>query len=126
MNKITNHIDVDKIVTLKVVHEKMAPWFQFVKSKQIKKFFGLISTKKYTEEGWVDLSSFYKLIYTIDELKERDYKIINNMVYKKPYLIIRLLTGDEFLKTFENENEINEYVEALKLTSGKTYEILIT
>ena len=130
MAKIQEHFDVNEIIGIKLFFEREAR-FEWVEAKPEKRgFFGLIKTRSATPAGFLDKGSFDGTIYSDEELIGYGYKVyttderINNRVTEKPYVRIYLSHGLESHKKFETDEEASAWVDELKATSGKTFEIV--
>lgn len=128
MNK--EHFDVDRIVSIFFKPEHTNKSYYWVDSKPIKKLFGLINTGLFSQAGWVDRSDWDNVIYTDDELRKYGYKVYStderindHRVCNKAYVKVYLTHDNTIQQTFESDQKAEEWIELLKSTSGKTFEI---
>jgi hypothetical protein len=130
MAKIQEHFDVNEIIGIKFFPERDAryEWVEATKEKRI--FFGLIKTRSATPAGFLDTGSWDGAIYTEEKLIGYGYKVyttderINNRVTEKPYVRVYLSHELETHKKFETNEEALAWIDELKATSGKTFEIV--
>lgn len=120
MNKIENHFDVNQIVYVTFVPERPSNYYKWNDSRPIKYFFGLIKTKKFTKAGWGDGYKIVDKEYLIND----GYKIVGKDVYHKSKVHVYLTNKHRIDNTFESENDAKNWMEDLKITSGKTFEIV--
>jgi len=121
MNRDQIHFDVNLISLIVYKCETINDNYRFVDKKPIKKFFGFIKTKKFTD------SFFYTDFFckfSKDDLIKMGYKVKDNKVYSKSRLIIHLTTGDKFVEIFDDPSDALERLDELKMVSGKTFEVI--
>lgn len=131
MIKIQEHFDVNEIIGIKIIPESEASfeWVDEIPEKRI--FFGMIRTRYARPAGFLDKSSFDEIIYSPEQLIDYGYKVytsserINNRVCHKPHVTVYLSHDLSSTKRFETDREAIEWVEDLKATSGKVFEIVI-
>ena len=124
MEKIQHHFDVNKVVTIKYIPEQVCTWMKWVESQPIKKFFGLFYTGKFSPAGWIDNSEYNPKIYSETDLIKKDYLVKDYVVYRKSKVKITLTNNEELFKTFNTQEECMSWIEDLKDTTGKTFEII--
>jgi hypothetical protein len=129
---IRETFDINEIIGIKLTEEREIDsyeWVDTVPEKRI--FFGMIKVRSATPAGFLDLGSYRGTIYTEEELIGYGYKVyttderINSRVCRKPHVKIYLsheLTVD---KVFETNHEAQTWIDALKATSGKTFETVV-
>lgn len=129
--KDKEYFDVSRIVSIHFTVERPAYKFYWVDSEPIKRFFGLINTGKFTEPGWVNQNDWDVIIYTDEELRNYGYKVyttderINERVCCFAHVKV-YLTGDNTIEqVFKSNEEAEAWIELLKDTSGKTFEVAI-
>jgi hypothetical protein len=130
MTKIQEHFDVNEIIGIKLFpeHDSRFEWVEAAPEKRA--FFGLIKTRSATPAGFLDKGSFDGTIYSEESLIGYGYKVyttderINNRVTEKPYVRVYLSHGLETHKKFETDEQALSWIEELKSTSGKTFEIV--
>ena len=127
MKNIEIHFDVDSVIAIKVVKESPCEWFVWKDQTVKKRWF---SKPRIYPAGFHDESSYTELIWTKEELLERGYKVygnderVNNRVCRKPYVIVYFGHKLDATHTFESDEMASDWIENLKLTSGKTFEII--
>ena len=127
MNK--EYFDLSRIVSIYFSPEKTASKFYRVDSKPIKKFFGLINTGKLSEPGWADCNDWEEVIYTDEDIRRYGYKVyttdkrINERICHFAHVKVYLTHDNTIEQTFETNQEAQAWIELLKETSGKTFEI---
>jgi hypothetical protein len=130
MTKIQEHFDVNEIIRIKFFpeHDSRFEWVEATQEKRV--FFGLIKTRSATPAGFLDKGSFDGTIYSEGDLIDYGYKVyttderINNRVTEKPYVRVYLSHELETHKKFETDEQALEWINELKATSGKTFEIV--
>jgi hypothetical protein len=130
MTKIQEHFDVNEIIGIKLFpeHDSRFEWVEATPEKRV--FFGLIKTRSATPAGFLDKRSFAGTIYSEEALINYGYKVyttderINNRVTEKPYVRVYLSHELETHKKFETDEQALSWIEKLKATSGKTFEIV--
>jgi hypothetical protein len=121
------HFDVNSVIGIKFVKEEPCEWFIWKEEIVKKRLFGKL---KIYPAGFYDESSYREHIWTKEELLERGYKVydwderVNNRVCSKPYVVVYLGHKLEVNHTFESDEIASEWIKNLKLTSGKTFEII--
>ena len=125
------HFDVNEIIGIKLIQERPAGEFQWVEAKpEERTFFGLIKVRSAQPAGFLDHSSFQETIYTEKELKDYGYTVypyserVNSRVCRKPYVTVYLPHDLSVQRTFESNEKASAWIEELKATSGKTFEIV--
>lgn len=103
-------------------------WFDYRPEKRI--LFGLIRVRKERMEGFWETVYDYENIYdcyrTAENLENSGYKIYPDLEEK---LIVKemcnvsvvLVNGEKFTQTFYEESEAIEWMEAIKVTTGKKH-----
>lgn len=124
MNKIQYHFDVSQITCLKYVPQTKKEWICWVDSKPIYKFFGLIKTNKMTKEGFEDFSTYGRKIKPKEELISDGNIVIGKEVFSKPKVVIYFRNKAELVNVFNEQEDALEWIEQLKITSGKTFEVI--
>ena len=125
------YFDVSRIVSILFRPERTCNHIEWVESKPIKKFFGLINTGKFTQAGWVDHSEWDYDTHTDDELRQRGYIVyntderINNRVCKRAHVKVYLTHDNTIEQTFDSDQKAEEWIDLLKSTSQKTFEVAI-
>jgi hypothetical protein len=78
----------------------------------------------------LDLGCYTGTIYSAEKLINNGYKVyttderINNRVTEKPYVRVYLRHDQEVYRKFETDVEALSWIDELKATSGKTFEII--
>jgi hypothetical protein len=128
--KMQEHFDPSQIIKIKFVPEWPTS-FHWVEAKpEIRSFFGLRVKQKATPAGFVDRGSFGRKFYSEEDLKRFGYLVypwgerINDRVCNKPYVLIYLKHEIQVQRTFETEKEALEWVESLKDSSGRDFEVI--
>lgn len=125
------HFDVDRIVSIVFVPERPTNYVWIEGGKiTVKKFFGLITKEEIIESGWYENFEKYRYDFkSTESLEEQGYNVykfserVNNRVCKKPYVKVYLTHENTVTKTFDNNNDAMSWVDQVKKTSGKTFEI---
>lgn len=120
-NKKTFHFDVHQVMGIYFNPETKNNDMVWVDSEPIYKFFGLIKTKKFTESGWMDCSTISFSIYSEDEVKSMGFIVKDKTVYHKPKITIIFKNKQRVEKEYNDEQTAIEYIENLKLATGKTF-----
>ena len=119
--------DVNAIIGIRIV-DRRPGGYEWLPSKESRRFFGILRPTVYPEgfyqggqyENWMSSKA-----YTKEELEGYDYIVDNdNSVWRRPYATVYLAHDYQVTKYFQTLNEANEWVEELKDTSGKTFEIV--
>lgn len=124
------YFDVSRIISIYFRPETTCSNFYWEESKPIKRFFGLIYTGDLTEAGWRDNRDWKDIIYTEDEIRDYGYKVyssderINERVCHKAYVKVYLTHDNHVEQAFETDAEAEAWIELLKETSGKTFEVV--
>jgi hypothetical protein len=126
--KIQEHFDPSQIVKIRFTPERPTS-FRWVEAKpEIRTFFGLRVKQKATPAGFIDSDSYFEnRFYTEEELKNYGYKVcfgFKHTVYNKSHVSIYLKHKLEVYRTFENEEEALAWIEELKATSGRDFEVI--
>ena len=127
MNK--EYFDVGQIVSIVYRPERVCTHFEWVESKPIKTFFGLITTGKLTEAGWFDGTEWDYTTYTDDEVRKKGYIVystderINDRVCHMAYVKVYLTHDNTIAQSFESNQKAEEWIGLLKSRSGKKFEI---
>jgi hypothetical protein len=126
---VKEYFDVNKIVSIWYRPEEPISWISWVESKPIKKFFGLYNTGRFTQAGWVDNSEWDDHIYTDDQLRKNGYIVydwnerVNNRICRKAYVKVYLTHDNSIEQTFDSDKQAEEWIDLLKSTSQKTFEV---
>lgn len=127
MKNIEYHFDVNSVIGIKFVKEEPCEWFIWKEEFFKKRLFG---KPKIYPAGFYDESSYSQHVRTKEDLLESGYKVydwderVTNRVCRKPYVVVYLGHKLEVQNTFESNTIALEWIENLKLTSGKTFEII--
>lgn len=127
------HFDVNRIIGIEVFDQRSAP-FAWLPRKQKTWIFG-IKRKAWHDEGFYQDGCYYEgymgdsweaNAYTKEELMSRGYLVdSDNRVWHPPHATVYLESDCKVTKRFNTISETNEWVDELKKTSGKTFEIVI-
>lgn len=126
MKNIEYHFDVNSVIGIKFEKESYTS-FVWVEEKIKKRFLG---KPKIYPAGFIDTRSYRGCIFTEGELLELGYKVygfderVNNLVCRKPYVVVYLGHKLEVNHTFESDEMATEWIEGLKNKSGKTFEVI--
>ena len=125
------YFDVSRIVSVYFTPEHPETKFYWQDRKPIKQFFGLINTGRFTEAGWLNAYDCDEVFYTEDEIRSYGYKVystnerINERICNKAYVKVYLTHDNTIGQKFETDAEAEAWIELLKQTSGKTFEVAI-
>lgn len=126
------YFDVNRIVSIHFKPERVTNDYAWEKSKPIKKFFGLIDTGRFTEEGWEYYYDYaHTFIYSDDDLRRKGYKVysaderLNSRVCVKACVKIYLTDNNQIEMSFESNEEAEVHIEYLKKLSGTTFAVVI-
>ena len=130
MANIKEHFDVEQIIGVKFFPESKAgfDWVEATPEKRI--FFGLIPWRSGRPAGFLDLRSYDRTIYTEESLNGYGYKVysyeerIAQRVCNKPYVTVYLSHDLQVTKRFETDLEAESWIEEIKVTSEKTFEVI--
>lgn len=102
-----NKSNVNQICSIKSIINKTYKWYVY---KKAKKFFGML----YQKEGFYWTYSISGDIWqSIEEiLTDKRLLCIDNKIYFKPHLEIKMSNGDVVAKYFETENDLMEFMES--------------
>jgi hypothetical protein len=129
--EIQEHFDPSQIVKIKFFPERPTS-FHWVEAKpEIRSFFGLRVKQKATPAGFVDKDSYFdRKFYSEEDLKRFGYLVypwgerINDRVCSKSYVTIYLKHEIQVHRSFETEKEALEWIESLKDSSGRDFEVI--
>ena len=125
--KTKEHFNTDEIVSILFIPERVDNGFEWIESRPIKKFFGLINTGKFTQAGW--FGDWDGRTYTDEQLRNYGYKVyttderVNDRVCKFAKVKVYLTHDNEVEQTFETDEDAEIWVEHLKTTSGKNFAV---
>lgn len=124
--------DINRIISVKVI-DKRKTSHRWLPKKQKTTFFGLIKRNAWNSEGFYS-NGHYQECYesgcwdacpsSVESLIDSGYIVDRQTVYSKPYVTIYLESKYETTRVFETIEEAQTWVEELKATSGKTFEIV--
>lgn len=127
-----DHFDVDRIIGI-TMYGKRPTSHKWLPAKQKTTFFGLIKRNAWHSEGFYS-NGCYEECYesgcwdatpsTAESLRDYGYLVEGDGVYYKPSVTVFLESKCQVSKTFETAEEARSWVDALKATSGKTFEIV--
>lgn len=130
------YFDISRIISILYKPEHECNNYEWVESKPIKWFFGLINTGKFTKSGWKYLSCGLwdddnSIVYSDDEMRNKFGYIvystderINNRLCNKAKVTVYLEYDNEICQEFNSNKEAEEWIESLKIKSGKPFEIV--
>ena len=127
--KSQTHFDVSQIVGVKLRPESCS-YFVWRDAQPKKKWLGIFTTQRALPAGFEDMSSYDDDRYSAESLVERGYKYypdrVQYQIVKKAIAIVYFKNHKyELSQEFETEDEMTAWVESLKTTSGKTFEIIV-
>lgn len=121
------NFDVNAIVTVRFYEERPTDYV-FVEAKPaIKWFFGLITIKEATKEGFSD-GDYFSGALTEETLNKYGYKVypkserLNNRVCRKARIDVDLEHGYSVSNSFDSDGEALGWAKRLKEISKKTFE----
>jgi hypothetical protein len=129
---IQEQFDVGRIIGVKIVGRSLTS-YTWMPAKQKTTFFGLIKRNKWWSEGFYQCGCYQECYesgcwdacsYTAEELRRDGYIVESGKVYSKPYVTVYLESEYQSTKRFNTEEEAKQWVDELKATSGKTFEII--
>ena len=112
---MTTHLNLEEISVIYVNIKKITKWIYY--PERIRRyFFGLFTEVqpeilKYNDSDFITSNDF------------SEYIIENNVVYRKPHLEIHMNSGSKHTIDFENESDLNEYIQVNHLLSSKFIKI---
>lgn len=124
------HFDVDRIVSIYVCGEKAPEELYWQEELTVKWFFGLLVWCK-KPAGYYNWYTFSNIPYSEDELRAEGYKVYSqderlvDRVVNKCYAKVYLEHENRIRAEFETEEEMLQWVDTLKATSKKTFEIVV-
>lgn len=124
------HFNLNEIVVIKFVKERVATNFVWEDGKPIKKFFGLIDTGRFTESGFKNIYSYYDDICTEEGIKESGYKVyskderLNDRIANYPYVEIHLKGNNSVTKKFKSDAEASEFIRMVERLSKCEFGII--
>ena len=136
---IQEQFDVNRIIGIKI-SDKRKTSHRWLPKKQKTTFFGLVKRNAWHSEGFY-FNGHYQECYesgcwdacpsTAESLRDYGYLVewdssrsFEQSVYHRPYVTIYLESEYQVNKPFNTLSEAQEWVEQLKSTSGKTFEIV--
>ena len=129
---IQEQFDVSRIIGVKIVSRSLTS-YMWLPAKQKTFFFGLFKRNAWWSEGFYKCGCYQECYesgcwdassYTAEELRNSGYILEGQKVYNKPYVTVYLESDYQSTERFDSEQEAKEWVEKLKATSGKTFEII--
>lgn len=126
-------INVDAITSIIITDKEQSSryvWLPLLPEKRI--FFGLIKSEEEYPAGFYRDGKRKPAHWAIqggyietEELRSYNYMIdVQNIVWKKPNLNIKLDNGDYLMKYFDTLQECDEYAHYLQNQSRNTFEII--
>ena len=126
------HFDVDRIIGITMYGKRPAS-HKWLPAKQKTAFFGLIKRNAWHSEGFYS-NGHYQECYesgcydalpsSAKSLREYGYLVEGDRVFFKPVVDVSLESKCRVSKTFDTVEEARSWVNALKASSGKTFEII--
>lgn len=127
-----DQFDISRIIGIRIV-DKRETSHRFLPKKQKTAFFGLIKLNSWHSEGFYS-NGRYQECYesgcwdacpsTAESLRKSGYIVDWQTVYSKPYVTVYLESDYQTTRNFETIEQAYEWVDELKATSGKTFEIV--
>ena len=128
--EIQEHFDPSQIVKIKFIPERPSSFYWEESKPEIRSFFGLRVKQKATPAGFADRDTWFgKKFYSEDEIKRFGYLVypwgerINDRVCHKPYVIVYLKHEIQVQRNFETGKEALKWIETLKVSSGRDFEV---
>lgn len=131
-SKIQDHFDVNRIVGIRIIPKRKTS-HKWLPEKRKTLFFGLIKRNSFYREGFYD-NGCYQECYesgcwdatpsSTDRLRDYGYLVEGKEVFHKPHVTVYLEHELQTTRSFDNIEKAREWVEELKATSGKTFEIV--
>lgn len=128
-----DHFDVSRIIGIRVIDKRKSS-YKWLPEKQKTAFFGLIKRNAYYSEGYYSNGHYQECYesgcwdaypYDREDVLKSGYLIdSDNVVWHKPYVNIYLESDCQVNKSFTTFEEASQWVRGLKMTSGKTFEIV--
>ena len=126
--------DINRIIGIRIV-DKQVTSHRFLPKKQKTTFFGLIKLNSWHSEGFYSNGHYEECYecgcwdgysYTAQQLREGGYLVdtYHDKVYNKPYVTVYLESDYQTTRKFDTIEQAKEWVDELKATSGKTFEIV--
>ena len=135
-SELEQHFDVSRIIgiELRTVSEARYTWLE---REQKTRLFGLIKRDAYYSEGYYNYGQRRECYgengcwdahaYSAESLRESGYIVDDSTktVYNKAHVTVFLEAECKVSAHFDSNTEASEWVSNLRLTSGKTFEIII-
>ena len=127
--KSQTHFDVSEIVGIRLRPESDSH-FVWRDARPKKKFLGIFTTQRALPAGFEDMRSWDDDRYSAEYLVERGYKYypdrVQYQIVNKAVAIVYFNNHKyELSQAFESNEEMTQWAEQLKATSGKTFEIIV-
>lgn len=136
---IQEQFDINRIIGVKIV-DKQKTGHKWLPKKQKTAFFGLVKRNAWHSEGFYS-GGHYQECYesgcwdacpsSAESLISYGYLVewdgpnhTEQTVYSKPYVTVYLESDYQTTRNFEKIEDAQAWVEELKATSGKTFEIV--
>jgi hypothetical protein len=127
------HFDVSRIIGIKIIDKRLSS-YKWLPEKQKTTFFGLIKRNSYHSEGYYS-NGHYQECYEsgcwdacpssrVDVLRSGYLIDSDNVVWHRPYATVYLESDRQVDKNFTTFEEAMQWADELKMTSGKTFEIV--
>jgi len=122
------NFDINKVVSVEVYMDRPAYGIQYKEERRVPKFPAFIRGYKTLVAGYYDNNNWDgdEVLVSIETLLRKGYIIDDDkkLVYDKPYVTIRLTDKIYYSKTFGSNRLALEWVEELRVRSGKDFEVI--
>lgn len=118
------HFDVSRIEGIRIVPVTKDTDYEWLPRKNKTKFFGLLTSKEFFEEGFYEYGYYNRKRVSVKDLERWNRIVLDKEVFRKAQVSIRLIGDRSTTLSFSTNEEAVEYVEKLKTFSGKTFAVI--
>jgi hypothetical protein len=128
----TRTFEPSKLTSITLTHGTTNHRYYWQEPKQIRYFFGLIPTNRYTSGGYRDSYSGFDTVYTIEDLMLKDaYRIEKDntalggyLIFQKPYLRACFEGGSYIDSWYETDEEAMTWITEMLGKSDRKFELV--
>jgi len=129
--KTKEYFDTSQIVKIKFFPERPSSFYWAEAKPEIRTFFGLVVKQEASPAGFIERDSpFSPNFYSEEDLKRFGYLVypwgerINDRVCHTPYVTVYLKHEIQVTQHFETEKQASVWIEFLKSSAGKNFEVI--